>query len=38
MRSIIDKRLSQNLIASNELAFLQKNNLIKFDLTSINKD
>ncbi len=37
-RSIIDKRLSRNSIASSELAFSQKNDLIKFDSINIDEN
>jgi len=37
-RSMIDKRLNRNSIASSELAFLQKNDLIEFDSIDIDKD
>ena len=37
-RLIIDERTSQKSIASNEFAFLQKNDLTKFNLIDTSKD
>ena len=35
---IIDKKTSRNLIANSKFIFLQKNNLLEFDLTDINRN